>query len=156
MSVACHAQMCRRVRRPDGGAESLRVLRGRASLGPIRRGDRGQATVEWAILFPLVVMAALLVLQVALVGRERVLLVHKCRAAARVTAVQPVVAEAQAAADAAGGGAAAMIEFVGGVAPGQIATVACTETVDTDVPIIGELIPSVSFEERLSVYVEPE
>lgn len=124
--------------------------------GQRRHGDAGQATVEWAILFPLVVMAALLVVQVALIGRERVLLVHQCRAAARVVAVRPDVAEAQDAAAATGSGIPATVAFVGGAEPGQVATVSCGLTVDTDVPLVGRLVPSVSFEERLSVYVEPE
>ena len=54
--------------------------------GPDRRAG-GQATVELAIGFPVVLLGVLLVLQLALVGRDQLLLSHAGREAARSAAV---------------------------------------------------------------------
>lgn len=51
------------------------------------RGERGQSTVEAALLAPLLVGLALLVVQVALLARDRVLVVHAAREAVRVAVV---------------------------------------------------------------------
>lgn len=51
------------------------------------RGQRGQATVEVALIAPLLVGLALLVAQVAVVARDRVLVVHAAREAARAAVV---------------------------------------------------------------------
>lgn len=54
-----------------------------------RRGreERGQAAVEVALVLPLVMLLALLLLQVALVLRDQVLVTHAAREAAREAAV---------------------------------------------------------------------
>jgi Flp pilus assembly protein TadG len=50
---------------------------------------RGQATVELALGLPVVCLAVLLVLQLALVGRDALLVHHAAREAARAAAVEP-------------------------------------------------------------------
>ena len=50
---------------------------------------RGQATVELALGLPVVCIGVLLVLQLALVGRDAVLVAHAAREAARAAAVDP-------------------------------------------------------------------
>ena len=50
---------------------------------------RGQATVELALGLPVVCIGVLLVLQLALVGRDAVLVAHAAREAARAAAVEP-------------------------------------------------------------------
>lgn len=50
---------------------------------------RGQATVELALGFPVVCLAVLLVLQLAIVGRDAILVHHAAREAARAAAVEP-------------------------------------------------------------------
>jgi TadE-like protein len=52
-----------------------------------RRGERGQATVEFALLLPVLVLAAVAILQVALVVRDYVAVVHAAREAARAASV---------------------------------------------------------------------
>lgn len=78
-------------------------------LAPARSRRRvtdssGQATVELALVLPLVVMLLLLVVQVGLVVHDQVLVIHAAREAARAAAVLPVGDRAgpQAAAVAAG------------------------------------------------------
>jgi hypothetical protein len=57
---------------------------------------RGQATVELALGLPIVCLAVLLVLQLALVGRDAVLVHHAAREAARAAAVAPAASSARA------------------------------------------------------------
>ena len=53
------------------------------------REDAGQAAVELVLVLPLVVVVALAALQVALVARDQVLVVHAAREGARHAAVSP-------------------------------------------------------------------
>ena len=53
------------------------------------RGDEGQAAVELALVLPLVVVVLLAVVQVGLLVRDQVLVVHAAREAAREAAVDP-------------------------------------------------------------------
>jgi hypothetical protein len=54
-----------------------------------RGHERGQSTVEFALLLPVVVMAALAVIQIGLVVRDHVAVVHAAREAARAASVDP-------------------------------------------------------------------
>lgn len=49
--------------------------------------ERGQSTVEFALVLPLVAVLALAIAQVALVSRERVLVTHAARVGARAASV---------------------------------------------------------------------
>ena len=62
---------------------SLRARRGGTSA------QRGQATVEFAFVLPLVALAALAVIQVGLVVRDQMGVVHAAREAARAASVEP-------------------------------------------------------------------
>ena len=64
--------------------------------------DRGQASVELALLLPIVVLLLLAVLQVGLVARDVVLVTHASREAARAAALDGAPAAARRAAAAAG------------------------------------------------------
>jgi Flp pilus assembly protein TadG len=52
-------------------------------------GDGGQAAVELVLVLPLVTLLLLLVVQVGLVIRDQILVVHAAREAARQAAVDP-------------------------------------------------------------------
>lgn len=56
-------------------------------MRPSGRGDRGQSTIELALVLPLVVLFVLVVVQAGLVVRDQVLLTHAAREAARAAAV---------------------------------------------------------------------
>ena len=53
------------------------------------RGDGGQASVELALVLPLVVILLLAVVQLGLLVRDQILVVHAVREAAREAAVDP-------------------------------------------------------------------
>ena len=71
---------------------------------PVRSADRGSATVEFALVLPLVLVIVLGLVQVGLVVRDRLLVEAAARAAARAAAVQEDPAQVDAAAAAAAPG----------------------------------------------------
>ncbi|UDY34420.1 TadE/TadG family type IV pilus assembly protein [Dermatobacter hominis] len=127
-------------------------MTGRAGVCGTRRTERGQATVELALLLPVVVTALLLVVQVGLVVRDRVLVVHAARTAARAVAVDPTPAAARAALDDAGAGDV-RVAVRGDRRPGRLATVTVTAS-PTALPLVGRVLSGVELRERLSVRVE--
>ncbi|MFT5530457.1 MAG: Flp pilus assembly protein TadG [Candidatus Poriferisodalaceae bacterium] len=102
----------------------------------------GQATVEFALVLPLVLLVLLSIVQVGLVGRDRVLNVHAARAGARAAAVDA--------------GPAAVREAVivaSGLDPGRVTvqqsssgstvTVTVSYRSATDVPLVGAMVGDV-------------
>jgi hypothetical protein len=113
----------------------------------IRRGRRagveaGQATVELALVLPLVVMMILLVVEVGLVGRDQVLVVHAAREAARAASVGSSDEEVRQAAIQAGPLAPDQLRVEVGHEPasGRV-DVRVTYHCRTDLPLIGPLVP---------------
>ena len=118
------------------------------------RSDVGQATVELALVLPVVLIALALVLQVALVARDRVAVVHATRAAARAAAVEPTVAAATRAARATGGAlSASSVRVNGETAPGGLLAVTVVAR-PTQIPLVGWVVNGVVLRERLVVQVE--
>jgi Flp pilus assembly protein TadG len=54
-----------------------------------RRGEVGSAVVEFALVMPLLLLVALALVQVAVIGRDRLVIEHAVRAGAREAAVDP-------------------------------------------------------------------
>ena len=109
---------------------------------PARRSacpESGQATVEFALILPLVVVLILAVLQTALVVRDYVATVHAAREAVRAASVDRR-------ADAAGAAAhrvllRAEVEVGARPAVGDPIRVDVTYTSHTDLPLVGMLFP---------------
>lgn len=128
----------------------MRVRRARS------RSDRGQATVELALVLPLVVVVVLFVVQVALVGLAQVLVVHAARSAARTAAVDPddaaVVARAR---DTPGLDADRISVEVGTRGPpGGTVEVTVTYRAPTDMPLAGRLLGDVTLTATVVMPVE--
>ena len=118
------------------------------------RPDRGQATVELALALPVVLLVLALVVQVALLARDRVAVVHAARAAARAAVVDPTVGAATRAARSAGGSlGSASVRLDGDPAPGGLLGVTVTAR-PTVVPLVGHVLAGVQLRERLVVLVE--
>lgn len=106
------------------------------------RREGGQATVEVALLLPLLALLLLAVVQVGLVVRDQVLVTHAAREAARAAAVDPDVAVARAGAV----GAARLdpdrlsVELSGSTEPGGRLTVTVRYRAPTGVPLVGPLL----------------
>ncbi len=107
--------------------------------------------MELALALPVVVLALLLVLQVALLARAQVLVVHAAREGARAAAVgEP----ADAAATPGLVGGRVTVHRSGGRAPGDLVTVAVTYRAPTDVPLVGGLLGDVDLRAAVTMRVE--
>ena len=73
----------------NGRRCSPRAWRGGTRRRARRGSTRGQATVEFAFVLPLVVLALLAVVQVGVVVRDQLGVVHAAREAARAASVDP-------------------------------------------------------------------
>lgn len=109
-----------------------------------RPGDhqRGQSTVELALLLPVVVVLLLAVLQVGLVARDLVLVTHAAREAARAAATDPSVDAARTAALDASGLPAGSVTVTASPrgAPGSRVRVTVAYRARTAVPLVGALV----------------
>ncbi len=120
----------------------------------VRPDGRGQATVELAIVLPVVVVLLLAVLQAGSLVRDRLAAVHAARVAARAVIVEPTSAAAAAALDAAGGRAAdARVQLGGERHPGGHASVTVRLS-PTRLPIVGRAVAARELTETLTVLVE--
>lgn len=118
--------------------------------------DRGQAAVETALVLPLILAVALVLVQVGLLVRDHVLVVHAAREAARAAAVDPTTEVARAAAVSATGLDASrlQVETAGSRTTGGLIRVTVAYRPEPAVPIVGRLFPSVTIQETLTVRVE--
>lgn len=107
-----------------------------------RDPDGGQATVEVALLLPLIVTLLLGVVQVGLVVRDQVLVTHAAREAARAAAVdpRPEVARAGAVGAARLDPARLEVDLAGGTDPGATLAVTVRYRSPTRVPVVGPLV----------------
>jgi Flp pilus assembly protein TadG len=119
---------------------------------------RGQATVELVFVLPIVVAMALAVVQVAVVARRSILVVHAAREGARAAAVEPDPAAARAAArDAALSSS--------GLDPTRVQVEVVVDARDvvvivryddpTDIALLGRLVGPVRLQERATMRREP-
>ena len=119
-------------------------------------GERGQATVELALLLPVLAMALAAVAQLTVLARDDLLVVHAAREAARAAAVEPGPDAVRRAALAATGLDPGRLEV--SVGPerrtGDRLEVAVGYRAPTDVLLIGPLVGDVSLRSSLTVRVE--
>lgn len=110
-----------------------------------RRRDGGQATVELALVLPVVALVLLAVIQVAIVARGDVVTVHAAREGARVAAVGAPDGEIRAAALARSDLPAARVDVT--VQRGtETVTVTVRYRQATDVPLAGQLVGDAAHE----------
>ena len=118
--------------------------------------ERGQAAVELALVLPLVVLLLLAVVQVGLVVRDQVLVVHAAREAAREAAVDEHPAAATKAAEDAAGLRRSRLDVA--VAdrgkPGSRVRVTVRYRAPTDVPLVGALVGDVALRGTATMRVE--
>lgn len=120
------------------------------------RGDRGQATVELALLLPLVALVIVGVIQLALVARDHNLVAHAAREAVRAAAVEDNPAAPRLAAMRAGPLAPGRLEVrtTDRGEPGSSITAIVTYDAPVRVPFIGALVDDVRLEARATMRVE--
>ncbi|MEX0665040.1 MAG: TadE family type IV pilus minor pilin [Acidimicrobiia bacterium] len=121
-------------------------------MGVPRGRERGQATVEFALVLPILVLALLAVLQVALVVRDHIAVVHAAREAARAASVDPDPSRAVRAARRTLPGARVHVGRRGRV--GEPITVVVTYRSSTELPLVGPLFPDPTLRSRVVMRVE--
>lgn len=128
----------------------------RAGASRRSRRQEGQAAVELALVLPLVAMLALLLLQVALVVRDQVLVVHAAREAAREAAVSDGAGAARRAALAAASLDPQRLQasVSGRAGPGSRVSVEVHYVAVTDVPVVGALVGDVDLSGSATMRVE--
>ena len=121
-----------------------------------RGGERGQASVELVLLLPVVVALVLVGVQIGLVARDRVLVAHVAREAARAAAVDPDPAAATAAAHRASSLDPDRVTVVLGPnrQPGDRLLVTVRYRSPTTVPVVGHLVGDVTLAAQVTVRVE--
>ena len=119
-------------------------------------GDRGQGTVEFALLLPVLLVLVLAVLQVGLVVRSQVQTTHAAREAARVVAVTGDADLAAGAAARAGGldPSRLSVEVSGVAVRGGVITVSVSYRAPTEVALVGAAIDDVTLTGEASMLVE--
>jgi len=123
-----------------------------AHPGVRRARDRGQATVEFALVLPVLVLALLAVVQVALVVRDYVSVVHAAREAARAASVDPDAGAAVRAARRTLPDAHVQVSERGGV--GDPVAVEVSYTSRTELPLVGVLFPDPTLRSRVEMRAE--
>lgn len=118
--------------------------------------DRGQAAVETALVLPLIMAVVLVLVQVGLLVRDHILVVHAAREAARAAAVDPTTEAATNAAIAATGLDPARLEVraEGSRATGGLLRVTVRYRPEPAVPVVGRLFPEATIKEAFTVRVE--
>jgi hypothetical protein len=114
--------------------------------------ESGQSTVEFALVLPLVVLAVLAVIQVGLVVRDHVAVVHAAREAARAASVDPDPGRAVRAAHRTLAGAS--VEVGGRPKVGEPISVEVRYRSVTDLPLVGVLFPDPVLHARAEMRVE--
>jgi len=119
-------------------------------------GDEGQAAVELALVLPLVFFLLLVVVQVGLVARDQVLVVHAAREAARQAAVEPGPDVARRAALAGSGLSPDRVAVEVGprTAAGGRVSVRVRYRAPTNVPLVGGLLHDVTLSAAATMRVE--
>jgi len=123
-----------------------------APLAARGAGARGQATVEFAFVLPLLVLGMLAIVQTGLVVRDQLGVVHAAREGARVASVEPDPARAVRAVRRTLPGADVHV----GDRPeigGEI-TVDVSYTSVTDLPLVGVLFPDPDLHASATMRVE--
>lgn len=120
------------------------------------RGDGGQAAVELALVLPLVLVLLLAVVQVGLVVRDQILVVHAAREAAREAAVDAAPDAARQAALAGSGLAPSRLTVTtaGRGAVGSRVRAEVRYRSPTQVPLVGAAVADMTLSAAASMRVE--
>lgn len=119
-----------------------------------RRGERGQSSVEFALVLPVVAVLLLLVVQAAVFARDRILVVHAARVAARAVVVDPREQAAMAALREHDMPIERLrVELSGDTSPGSVVEVT-VRLRPTAVPIVGRVVARHELGETLGAAVE--
>jgi len=120
------------------------------------RGDGGQASVELALVLPLVMILLLAVVHLGLLVRDQILVVHAAREAAREAAVDPAADAPRRAAVASSTltDSRMTVTSTGRGAPGSRVRVEVTYRSSTGVPLLGAAVGDLTLRASATMRVE--
>ena len=120
------------------------------------QGSEGQAAVELALALPLVALLLLTLVQLGLLVRDQILVVHAAREGVRQAAVDPSADAARRAAAGSSGLATdrMQVSMTDRGAPGTHVRVTVTYRAPTDVPLVGAAIGDVEMHASATMRVE--
>jgi Flp pilus assembly protein TadG len=120
------------------------------------RGDGGQASVELALVLPLVLVLLLGIVQLGLLVRDQILVVHAAREAAREAAVDPApdAARRAAAASSTLDGSRLTVTTSGRGATGSRVRVEVAYRAPTGVPLVGAALGDLTLRATATMRVE--
>ena len=127
-----------------------------AGRGGHRPGEAGQAAVELALVLPLLALLLLALVQVGLVVRDQILVVHAAREAAREAAVDPSADAARAAASESSSLDAGRLDVTisGRGGPGSRVRVTATYGPPAAAPLVGEVVQRLRLHATATMRVE--
>jgi hypothetical protein len=119
-------------------------------------GEHGQATVELALVLPLVAVLLLALVQAAVVARDQILVAHAAREAVRAAAVDDDVDAARRAAEQAGPlvGDRLDVEVTGRAGVGSRVRVVVRYRLPTRLPLVGRPLDDISLTASATMRVE--
>ncbi len=118
----------------------------------MKRSERGQASVELALVLPVLILFLLGLVQTALVARDQVLLQDAARAAAREASVGADADRVHDAARRSLAGVDVEVHHAGGV--GEPVVVVARYHDHTDLPLVGRMFPDVDLRAQATMRVE--
>jgi Flp pilus assembly protein TadG len=121
---------------------------------PAHHGERGQAALELALCLPILALLLLALVQVGLVVRDQVAVVHAAREGARAAAVTGA-GPSDAVAAAHGAVRLDAGRLAVDAARGDVVRVTVRYRAPTDVPLVGRLIGDVSLRATAVMRAEP-
>ena len=118
--------------------------------------DEGQAAVELALVLPLVAILLLTLVQVGLIVRDQILVIHAAREAAREAAVDggPDIPRRAAAASSTLDPDRLTVDATDRAGPGSRVKVRVSYRAATDVPLVGGALPDITLEASATMRVE--
>lgn len=126
-------------------------------MKPARWGDRGQSTVEFALVLPLVALVVLFIVQAGFIVRDQLLVSHAAREAARAASVSDTD-RLGAALTAARNAGALSADYLSGT----VTTIESNTSIRvniayrsvTGLPLIGALLPDIDLDASVVMRVE--
>lgn len=117
-----------------------------------KQNENGQSTVEFAMVIPVIVVFILLIIQVGIVVRQKILVTNSSREAARILSVEnnsgrasnkvkEIIKDAD-------------VKISRPSKQGEYLTVIVSDVVESNLPILGMLVPDVTVKSKTTMRVE--
>ena len=118
----------------------------------VKSSEAGQSTVEFALIIPVVAIFLMLILQVGLVVRQKILVTNSSREAARILSVENDFGKATMKAKETVNDAKVIISRPAN--QGEYLTVTIKDVVKSKMPILGVIFPDISVTSKTTMRVE--